>query len=72
VQAWAEETRSSSLRVNLVDPGPVATAIRTGAWPGEDRSAMPKPEDVAPGIAALCLPGETRHGEMVRVSPLPL
>jgi NAD(P)-dependent dehydrogenase (short-subunit alcohol dehydrogenase family) len=39
---------------------------------GEDRSKMPRPEDVAPGIAALCLPGETRHGEMVRVSPIPL
>ena len=72
VQAWAEETRRSSLRVNLVDPGPVDTAIRTGAWPGEDRSAMPKPADVAPGIAQLCLPGETRHGEFIRVSPLPL
>lgn len=72
VQCWAEETRSSALRVNLVDPGPVDTAIRTGAWPGEDRSAMPKPADVAPGIAALCLDAETRHGEFVRVSPLPL
>jgi NAD(P)-dependent dehydrogenase (short-subunit alcohol dehydrogenase family) len=72
VQCWAEETRSSALRVNLVDPGPVDTAIRTGAWPGEDRSQMPKPADVAPGIAALCLDAETRHGEFVRVSPLPL
>lgn len=72
VQAWAEETRNSNLRVNLVDPGPVDTEIRTLAWPGEDRSAMPKPADVAPAIAALCLPGETRHGEMIRVSPLPL
>jgi NAD(P)-dependent dehydrogenase (short-subunit alcohol dehydrogenase family) len=71
VQAWAEETRSSALRVNLVDPGPVDTAIRTVAWPGEDRGRLPKPADVAPGIAALCLPGERRHGEMVRVSPLP-
>ena len=72
VQCWAEETRSSALRVNLVDPGPVDTAIRTGAWPGEDRSQMPKPAAVAPGIAALCLDAETRHGEFVRVSPLPL
>jgi NAD(P)-dependent dehydrogenase (short-subunit alcohol dehydrogenase family) len=71
VMAWAEETRSSTLRVNLVDPGPVATDIRTGAFPGEDRSAMPRPADVAPAIAALCLPGETRHGEMIRVSPIP-
>ena len=72
VQSWAEETRSSNLRVNLVDPGPVDTAIRTTAWPGEDRSAMPKPADVAPAIAALCLDSETRHGEMVRASPLAL
>ncbi len=70
VMAWAEETRSSNLRVNLVDPGAVATDIRTGAFPGEDRSAMPRPADVAPAIAALCLPGETRHGEMIRVSPI--
>lgn len=72
VMAWAEETRNSALRVNLVDPGPVDTDIRTLAWPGEDRSKMPKPADVAPAIAALCLPGETRHGEMIRVSPLPV
>jgi NAD(P)-dependent dehydrogenase (short-subunit alcohol dehydrogenase family) len=71
VMAWAEETRRTELRVNLVDPGPVATDIRTTAFPGEDRSAMPRPEDVAPAIAALCLPGETRHGETVRVAPAP-
>ncbi len=72
VMSWAEETRSSSLRVNLVDPGSVATAIRVKAFPGEDRSRLPVPADVAPAIAALCLPGEVRHGEMIRVSPLPL
>ena len=72
VMAWAEETRNSTLRVNLVDPGSVATDIRTTAFPGEDRSKLAKPHDVAPAIAALCLDGETRHGEMIRVSALPV
>jgi NAD(P)-dependent dehydrogenase (short-subunit alcohol dehydrogenase family) len=71
VQTWAEETRTSRLRVNLADPGPVATELRRHGFPGEDQSKLPKPEDVAAGIADLCAPGETRHGEMVRVSPIP-
>jgi NAD(P)-dependent dehydrogenase (short-subunit alcohol dehydrogenase family) len=69
VQTWAEETRITRLRVNLADPGPVATRLRRGAFPGEDQTAIPSPGDVAPGIAALCEIGETRHGEMVRVAP---
>jgi NAD(P)-dependent dehydrogenase (short-subunit alcohol dehydrogenase family) len=72
VQTWAEETRTSRLRVNLADPGPVATELRRHGFPGEDQSKLPKPEDVAGGIADLCAPGETRHGEMVRVSPIPV
>ena len=71
VQTWAEETRTMRLRVNLADPGPVATKLRMGAFPGENRTKLPVPADVAPGIADLCSPSETRHGEMVRVSPLP-
>jgi NAD(P)-dependent dehydrogenase (short-subunit alcohol dehydrogenase family) len=71
VMAWAEETRTTNLRVNLVDPGPVATDMRNVAFPGEDRATMPRPADIAPAIAALCLPGEARHGETIRVSPVP-
>ncbi len=70
VMAWAEETRTTRLRVNLVDPGSVATDIRTTAFPGEDRSKLAQPTDIAPAIAALCLDTETRHGEMIRTSPV--
>jgi hypothetical protein len=34
--------------------------------PGEDPTTLPEPEDVAPSLAALCLPGEQRHGALVR------
>jgi NAD(P)-dependent dehydrogenase (short-subunit alcohol dehydrogenase family) len=61
-RAWAAEVESTPLRVNLADPGPVATRLRAVAMPGEDPASLRQPADVAPGIAALCLPAETRHG----------
>jgi NAD(P)-dependent dehydrogenase (short-subunit alcohol dehydrogenase family) len=63
---WADEVGSTTrLRVNLFDPGPVATRLRLAAFPGEDPSHLPRPEAVAPKLAALCLPGETRNGALV-------
>ena len=65
-RTWAEETRGTRLRVNLFDPGVVATRLRAAAFPGEDRTLHPPPESVAPALAALCDPGEDRHGQLVR------
>ncbi|WP_431281761.1 SDR family NAD(P)-dependent oxidoreductase [Humitalea sp. 24SJ18S-53] len=65
VQSWALETHESPLRVNLYDPGIVATKMRMTAMPGEDQSSLAQPADVAPEIVALCLPTETRQGETV-------
>ncbi|MEO8715917.1 MAG: SDR family NAD(P)-dependent oxidoreductase [Acetobacteraceae bacterium] len=66
VLSWADEVATTSpLRVNLFDPGPVATRLRLAAFPGEDPGSLPRPGDVAPTLARLCLPGETRNGEMV-------
>jgi NAD(P)-dependent dehydrogenase (short-subunit alcohol dehydrogenase family) len=68
VRTWAQEVEKTPLRVNLVDPGVVATKMRAMAMPGEDPSTIAQPADVAPLIAALCLPAETRHGEVVRAA----
>ena len=65
VMTWAQEVEATPLRVNLVDPNIVATKMRAAAMPGEDPSTIPQPTDVAPGIAALCLPSETRNGARV-------
>ena len=65
--SWAAEAAHTALRVNLADPGPVATKLRGNALPGEDHATLRQPADVAPAIAALCLPTETRHGEVVRL-----
>jgi NAD(P)-dependent dehydrogenase (short-subunit alcohol dehydrogenase family) len=68
VLTWAQEVAKTPLRVNLLDPGVVATRMRALAMPGEDPATLPKPADVAPAIAALCLPSETRHGARIAVA----
>lgn len=70
VATWASETQGTALRVNLFDPGTVATRMRADAMPGEDPSALPPPEAVAPALADLCEPAETRHGQRVRMGEL--
>jgi NAD(P)-dependent dehydrogenase (short-subunit alcohol dehydrogenase family) len=67
-RSWAAEVASTPLRVNLFDPGAVATRLRATAMPGENPATLPQPADVAPAIAALCLPAEARHGTVVRAT----
>jgi NAD(P)-dependent dehydrogenase (short-subunit alcohol dehydrogenase family) len=69
VQTWAQEVANTPLRVNLADPGIVATKMREQAMPGEDPATLLRPEDIAPALAALCLPAETRHGARVDLKP---
>jgi NAD(P)-dependent dehydrogenase (short-subunit alcohol dehydrogenase family) len=71
VQTWAQEVARTPLRVNLADPGIVATKMRALAFPGEDPATIAQPASVAPGLAALCLPSETRNGARVALSAPP-
>ena len=66
VLTWAHEVATTNLRVNLFDPGPVASRMRTEAFPGEDPATLRTPADVVPALAALCTFEEIRHGEVVR------
>ena len=71
VTTWAAEVEGTPLRVNLVDPGRTATKMRAAAYPGEDPNSIAQPADVAPGIAALCLPTESRHGARIVIKVKP-
>jgi NAD(P)-dependent dehydrogenase (short-subunit alcohol dehydrogenase family) len=46
-RTWAAELTRTNLRVSLVDPGPVRTALRRKAFPGEPPSAPATPEAAA-------------------------
>jgi NAD(P)-dependent dehydrogenase (short-subunit alcohol dehydrogenase family) len=66
VLTWAGEAARTPLRVNLFEPGAIRSRLRADAFPGENPANLPGPETVAAAIAALCLPGETRHGVIAR------
>ncbi len=55
VRTWAAEIEGGRLRVELFNPGPMATRLRAAAMPGEDPKTLPRPETVAPRLVALCL-----------------
>ena len=47
VRVYAAELGLTRVKAVLVDPGPVATALRKTAFPGEDPAALLRPDDVA-------------------------
>ena len=66
VKSYAEETRRTALRVNLLNPGPVDTAMLARAFPGGAPFGDVKaPKDLIPSFLALCDPACQRHGEIV-------
>ncbi|ODR99567.1 oxidoreductase [Methyloceanibacter marginalis] len=55
-KTYANETADSTIKVNLVDPGATATAMRAEAYPGEDQETLQTPDEVAKVILGLSLP----------------
>jgi len=48
-----EEAASGRIRVNTINPGPTRTAMRRSAYPDEDASKLPTPEEIAPAFLRL-------------------
>lgn len=53
---YANEVADTSIRVNLISPGPIRTELRTEAWPEEDPSGVPPPEALGADIVRLLSP----------------
>ncbi len=62
---YAEETRKTNIRVNLVNPGATATAMRAAAMPGEDPETIKSPDSIAHVFVDLAAADCTRHGELI-------
>lgn len=65
VKTYAAEVENTPVRVNMVNPGPIATDMRAKAMPGEDPATLPKPEDIVETFITLALPQCTQNGELV-------
>lgn len=66
VRTWAAEIgRITRVKVNLLDPGIVATRMRAQAFPGEDPATLTQPEAVAGAFVALAESSCAHHGEII-------
>ena len=63
-RVYAAETESTSVRVNLFNPGPTRTRMRAQVMPGEDPMTLPTAEAVAEKILPLCLPSCSESGKL--------
>jgi NAD(P)-dependent dehydrogenase (short-subunit alcohol dehydrogenase family) len=64
VRTYAAETAQSPVRVMLVNPGPLRTAMRRAAMPGEDPETLRTPDDLAPHLVRLSAPDWTETGRI--------
>ena len=66
VKTWAAELVKTKIRVNLLSPGPIRTAMRAEAFPGEDPFSLRPPEAILQSFVDLAAPDCVRHDEIVK------
>jgi NAD(P)-dependent dehydrogenase (short-subunit alcohol dehydrogenase family) len=65
VRTYAAEVAKSSVRANLINPGPTRTSMRANAYPGEDPATVKSPEAVTDLFVDLAGAACSRNGEVV-------
>ncbi len=65
VATYAEEVAYSPLKVNILNPGPVRTAMRAEAFPGEDPLTLRPPESIVESFIRLASPLQAETGKVV-------
>lgn len=65
-KSYAHEVANTHVRVNLLDPGPMRTAMRARAFPGENTATLAEPADVAAFALPLVSPELSLNGALVR------
>lgn len=64
---YAAECTNTNVKVNILDPGRVRTAMRAQAYPGEDPAMRPDPEEIAPYFLKLVDEACVMNGEILTV-----
>jgi NAD(P)-dependent dehydrogenase (short-subunit alcohol dehydrogenase family) len=65
VKTYAAEVTKTSVKANLLSPGPIRTMMRAAAFPGEDPSSLRAPDEIADLFVELASPACTKSGETV-------
>ncbi|HSG95293.1 MAG TPA: SDR family NAD(P)-dependent oxidoreductase, partial [Afifellaceae bacterium] len=61
-RTYAGEMENTPIRVVLVNPGPMRTAMRAKAMPGEDPASLPHPAELAPHLVDMAAPDFDKTG----------
>jgi NAD(P)-dependent dehydrogenase (short-subunit alcohol dehydrogenase family) len=62
---YASEVEQTNVKVNLVDPGPLRTAMRAQAYPGEDPKTLPAPDAIVEVFVQLAEAASQEHGQRI-------
>lgn len=65
VKTYAQEVEKSNLRVNILNPGALQTAMRARAVPGENPETLDTPDDLMPLMLKICSPEFQDNGKIV-------
>lgn len=65
VQCYAKEMTITNVKVNLLNPGALRTAMRAKALPGEDPATLPEPADAARLVVEMLSPKYEKHDNIV-------
>ena len=68
VRIYAAEMTETNIKANLIDPGPVRTALRLKAFPGEDQDTLRSPDDVTNAFVDLAETAHDKTGERVTIA----
>jgi NAD(P)-dependent dehydrogenase (short-subunit alcohol dehydrogenase family) len=65
VLSYAAEVTKTQVRANLLSPGPIRTAMRAAAFPGENPETLRRPEEIVDLFVDLASAACTKNGEIV-------
>ncbi len=64
VKTWAAECEKAELRINLLNTGPMRTALRAAAMPGEDPDTIAHPSEISDSLLKLVSDDLTENGKI--------
>jgi NAD(P)-dependent dehydrogenase (short-subunit alcohol dehydrogenase family) len=64
-KVWASELENTNVRVNVLNPGPTRTRMRSTVFPGENPNTLKPVEDVTAAFLELASPNCQRNGDII-------
>ena len=68
VKIWSEENKQNNLSISIIDPGKTNTKMRKQAMPGEDKSDLQNPNEVAKFIVKKVIADEIFKGSIIEIN----